>query len=73
MVGGILAALLIGGVIVLVLRSFHADALETATRLHARQYVTTISPTSGADGQPLTLPGTLQGITEATVYARSNG
>jgi RND family efflux transporter MFP subunit len=72
-VGGIVGALLIGAVIVLVLRSFHASALETSTALHARQYVTTITPKAGGDGQPLTLPGTLLGVIESTVYARSNG
>ena len=41
--------------------------------MHAKQYVTTITPTAGGDGQPLTLPGTLQGVIESTVYARSNG
>jgi RND family efflux transporter MFP subunit len=72
-VGGIVSVLLIGAVIVLVLRSFHAGALETSTTLHARRYVTTITPTAGGDGQPLTLPGTLLGVIESTVYARSNG
>jgi RND family efflux transporter MFP subunit len=72
-VGAVLGALAIGCVIVLVLRSFHADALDASTALHAKQFVTTVKPTSGTAGQPLTLPGTLQGITEATVYARSNG
>ena len=72
-VGGIVSVLLIGAVIVLVLRSFHAGALETSTTLHARRYVTTIMPKAGGDGQPLTLPGTLLGVIESTVYARSNG
>ena len=72
-VGGIVGALLIGAVIVLVLRSFHAGALETSTILHAKRYVTTVMPAAGGDGQPLTLPGTLLGIIESTVYARSNG
>ena len=72
-VGGIVSALLIGAVIVLVLRSFHAGALETSTTLHAKRYVTTVTPTAGGEGQPLTLPGTLLGVTESTVYARSNG
>ncbi len=72
-VGGIVAALLIGAVLVLVLRSFRASALETSTALHAKKYVTTISPTAGGNGQPLTLPGTLQGVIESTVYARSSG
>jgi RND family efflux transporter MFP subunit len=70
---GIVGALLIGAVIVLVLRSFQAGALEDSTALHARQYVATISPQAGKGGQPLTLPGTLQGVIESTVYARSNG
>jgi len=72
-VGGIVSVLLIGAVIVLVLRSFHAGALETSTALHARRYVTTVTPTAAGDGQPITLPGTLLGVTESTVYARSNG
>jgi len=72
-VGAIVSVLLIGAVIVLVLRSFHAGALEASTALHAKRYVTTISPTAGGGGQPLTLPGTLLGVTESTVYARSNG
>jgi len=72
-VGGIVSILLIGAVIVLVLRSFHAGALETSTALHAKRYVTTINPQAGGQGQPLTLPGTLLGVTESTVYARSNG
>jgi RND family efflux transporter MFP subunit len=72
-VGGILGVLVIGAVIVLVLRSFQAGALESSTALHAKQYVTTITPKSGGEGQPLTLPGTLLGVIESTVYARSNG
>ena len=72
-VGGIVGLLLVGGVIVLVLRSFQASALNRSTALHANQYVTTITPKSGGEGQPLTLPGTLLGVIESTVYARSNG
>ena len=72
-VGGIVGVLLAGAVIVFVLRSFQASALETSTTLHAKQYVTTIAPQAGGDGQPLTLPGTLLGVIESTVYARSNG
>jgi len=70
---GIVGALLIGAVIVLVLRSFQARALDDSTALHARHYVTTISPEAGRGGQPLTLPGTLLGVIQSTVYARSNG
>jgi len=72
-VGGILAFLFIGGVIVLVTRSFQATALAAATQAHAKRYVTTIMPQEAGKGLPLTLPGTLLGINEATVYARSNG
>jgi RND family efflux transporter MFP subunit len=73
MVGAILGLLIIGGVIVLIVRSFQAHALAESTELHAKQYVTVIKPTSGGNGLPLTLPGTLQGINEATVYARGSG
>ena len=71
--GGIVGLLLAGGVIVLVLRSFHASALESSTALHAKQYVTTTTPHAGGEGQPVTLPGTLLGVIQSTVYARSNG
>jgi RND family efflux transporter MFP subunit len=71
--GTLVAALLIGAVIVLVSRSFQARALEISTALHATQYVTTTQPTRGGDGLPVTLPGTLQGVIESTVYARSSG
>ena len=71
--GAILGVLLIGALIVLVMRSFQASALESSTALHAKQYVTTILPKTGGDTQPLTLPGTLLGVIESTVYARSNG
>ncbi len=72
-VGGILAFLLLGSVIVLVMRSFQATALAAATQEHAKRYVTTIFPQQAGNGLPLTLPGTLLGINEATVFARSNG
>jgi RND family efflux transporter MFP subunit len=70
---GLVTALLCGGVIVLVTRVFQARALERATAIHATQYVTTTRATSGGDGLPVTLPGTLQGVIESTVYARSSG
>jgi RND family efflux transporter MFP subunit len=72
-VAGVVGMLLIGGVVVLIIRGFQATALAAATAEHAKQYVTTIQPKPGGDGLPLTLPGTLQGINEATLYARSNG
>jgi RND family efflux transporter MFP subunit len=73
LIGGIVAVLLVGAVIVLILRTRQAHALETSTALHAKQYVTTIQPTADDGSQPLTLPGTLLGIIESTVYARSSG
>jgi RND family efflux transporter MFP subunit len=72
-VGAIVGAMLLGGVIIFVVRGFQASALAASTELHAKQYVTTINPKAGGEGLPLTLPGTLQGINEATLYARSNG
>jgi RND family efflux transporter MFP subunit len=72
-VGAVVGAMLVGGVIIFVVRGFQASALVASTELHAKQYVTTINPKAGGEGMPLTLPGTLQGINEATVYARSNG
>jgi RND family efflux transporter MFP subunit len=72
-VGAIVGALVIGGIIIFVVRGFQASALAASTELHAKQYVTTVNPQAGGGGLPLTLPGTLQGINEATLYARSNG
>jgi RND family efflux transporter MFP subunit len=72
-VGGILGAMLVGGMIIFVVRGFQASALAASTEIHAKQYVTTVNPKPSSGGLPLTLPGTLQGINEATVYARSNG
>jgi RND family efflux transporter MFP subunit len=69
----LVALLLLGGVIVLVNRSMQARALADATVIHATQYVTTTQPTGGGDGMAVTLPGTLQGVIESTVYARSSG
>ena len=72
-VAALVALLLLGGAIVLVNRSMQARALSDATAIHAIQYVTTTQPVSGGDGVAVTLPGTLQGVIEATVYARSSG
>jgi RND family efflux transporter MFP subunit len=69
----LVGAMLVGGVIIFVVRSFQASALAASTEVHAKQYVTTVSPKPAGGGLPVTLPGTLQGINEATVYARSNG
>jgi RND family efflux transporter MFP subunit len=71
--GVIIGVLFIGGVVVMIGRVFHGSALAAESELHAKQYVTIITPKAGGGGLPLTLPGTLQGINEATVYARTNG
>ncbi|MDP9064690.1 MAG: efflux transporter periplasmic adaptor subunit, partial [Pseudomonadota bacterium] len=70
---GLMVALVLGAVIVFVLRSLHARALQVATEAHARQYVSTTLPTSNAAGSRVTLSGTLQGAIEAMVFARSSG
>ncbi len=72
-VAAFVALLLLGAVIVLVNRSMRARTLADATAIHAVQYVTTTQPASGGDGTAVTLPGTLQGVIETTVYARSSG
>lgn len=71
--GGIVCALVIGAVLVLVLRSFQARALDESNALHAKRFVAITSPNSGAEAHSLTLPGTLLGVIQSTVYARSNG
>jgi RND family efflux transporter MFP subunit len=70
---GLVGLLVVGTVAIVALRMLHAADLAEATGVHAKQYVTVISPTPGGNGLPLTLPGTLQGVNEAAVYARSNG
>ena len=72
-VGILVGAMLVGGVVIFVARGFQASALAASTEIHAKQYVTTVNPKPGGGGLPVTLPGTLQGFNEATVYARSNG
>ena len=69
----IAALLVLGAVVVLVQRAVHARQLEESTGVHARQYVATTTPQVNTEGMPVTLPGTLFGVIEATVYARSSG
>jgi RND family efflux transporter MFP subunit len=71
--GAIIAALVVGGGVVLVLRVVQGHALADATALLAKQHVETVRPKPGGDATTVTLPGTLQGFIEATVYARSSG
>jgi RND family efflux transporter MFP subunit len=70
---GVVAVLLLGVVAVLVLRAVHARELLDSTRVHATEYVATTRPTPNTEGMPVTLPGTLFGVIEATVNARSSG
>jgi multidrug efflux system membrane fusion protein len=70
---GIVAILLLGAAAVLLLRIIHARELEDSTAVHARQYVSTTTPQVNNEGMPVTLPGTLFGFIESTVYARSSG
>ncbi len=70
---GIVTLLIVGAVVVLLLRGLHARALQSAAAVHATDYVTTTMPVMNADGLPVMLPGTLLGVTEATLNARSSG
>jgi RND family efflux transporter MFP subunit len=67
---GLLAA---GAAATLVQRSVHAHALAESTGELSRQFVLTTTAQPAAGGEPLTLPGTLQGIIESPIYARSSG
>jgi RND family efflux transporter MFP subunit len=67
------ALLLLGGTAVLVQRVVQANALTASTAELNQQFVVTTNATSAKGGQPLSLPGTLQGIIESPIYARSSG
>ncbi len=69
----VLALLLVGAVISVVIRTVHAHALAESTARGGQLYVTTIAAKATAGNEPLTLPGTLQGIIESPIYARSSG
>jgi len=69
----VLALLLLGAVANVLLRAGQARALVETTAEGGRVYVRTINASSAANNQPLTLPGTLQGIIESPIYARSSG
>ena len=71
-----LAVLLVlgaGAVASFALRVSHANALAAATAEQGKVFVTTTSAKPLADKGGLVLPGTLQGMTEAPIYARSAG
>ena len=69
----VLALLLLGAVANVLLRAGQARALVETTAEGGRIYVRTVNASSAANNQPLTLPGTLQGIIESPIYARSSG
>lgn len=67
------ALLLLGGAAVLVQRGVQANALTAATAELNQQFVVTTRAAPAKSGQPLSLPGTLQGVIESPIYARSSG
>ena len=72
-VAALLSLLLLGTILTLVLRAVHARALAESSSEQTRMYVTTIKARAAAGSEALTLPGTLQGIIESPIYARSSG
>jgi RND family efflux transporter MFP subunit len=54
-------------------RFANAKALEAGTAERAKLYVKTAFPKSGAAGQTLALPGTLQGFVQSPISARASG
>jgi RND family efflux transporter MFP subunit len=70
---GILVLLALGATATVVLRAVQARALAESTTEQARLYVTTVSAKAAGNSESLTLPGTLQGIIESPIYARSSG
>lgn len=69
----VVALLLLGGAATLALRSVHADGLHQSTVALNQQFVVTTSATVAKNGEPLSLPGTLQGLIESPIYARASG
>jgi RND family efflux transporter MFP subunit len=69
----LLVLLLVGAAINVGLRIAHAHALEKSNADEGKVYVLTATPKSSGAGQALTLPGTLQGMIESPIYARSTG
>jgi len=73
-VGAITVALLLlgaGGVIVQ--RAAHSSALAASSGELNKQFVITTQAKAAHGGEPLTLPGTLQGMIESPIYARASG
>lgn len=71
----LLAALLVGFLVVHFLKSSDSSALAKASKTAsaARQRVDVITVSAGASTRPLTLPGEAAAWYESTIYARVNG
>lgn len=67
------ALLLLGAGAVMIQRSAHSNALASAAGELNKQYVITTSAKLARASEPLTLPGTLQGMVESPIYARATG
>ena len=69
----IIAALLVAAGVTVALRISHAHALELGVAENGKVVVETINAKLAPGGKSVTLPGTLQGVIEAPIYARSAG
>jgi RND family efflux transporter MFP subunit len=69
----VLGLLGLGAVLVVGQRIAAAYALAEVSREQAMRYVNVVSPKVARAASQLRLPGTLQGFTEAPIYARTNG
>ncbi|HTH94862.1 MAG TPA: efflux RND transporter periplasmic adaptor subunit [Rhodocyclaceae bacterium] len=65
--------LLVGAAIVIGVRMSNANTLADVSREQSTRYVSIVAPKPATVNDTLMLPGTLQGITEATIYARTSG
>src|ERR1700739_177966 len=72
----VIVLLLAGAAVEVGLRIAHARALEKSNADEGKVYVLTTQPqpeSGSGSGSALTLPGTLQGMIESPIYARSTG
>ena len=68
-----LILLALGAARTVISRMSNSRALEDGTAERAKVYVKVASPNSGAAGQTLSLPGTLQGFVQSPISARASG
>jgi RND family efflux transporter MFP subunit len=69
----VLVLLAIGAGRTVISRISNAKMLEVGTAERAKQYVKIATPKSSAEGQTLSLPGTLQGFVQSPISARASG